>query len=118
MFVAFVSADTQHQFNARESDWGFTSFMPLSELYSPSRGYLVNDTELQEGAIPFIYILGSYCTSLIIFSCFKAVYHMPTTKNDMPSGSIPLALQNLFHKLQYSDSSVATKQLKIAFYCR
>ena len=32
MFVAFVSADTQHQFNARESDWGFTSFMPLSEL--------------------------------------------------------------------------------------
>ena len=166
MFVAFVSADTQHQFNARESDWGFTSFMPLSELYDPSRGYLVNDTVvveaevsfrrmvdywahdskketgyvglknqraacymnfltntipytvLQEGAIPFIYILGSYCTLLIIFSSFKAVYHMPTTKNDMPSGSIPLALQNLFHKLQYSDSSVATKQLKIAFYCR
>ena len=117
MFVTFVSADTQHQFNARESDWGFTSFMPLSELYDPSRGF-VNDTVLQEGAIPFIYILGSYCTSLIIFSCFKAVYHMPTTKNDMPSGSIPLALQNLFHKLQYSDSSVATKELKIAFYCR
>jgi len=46
------------------------------------------------------------------------VYHMPTTKNDMPSGSIPLALQNLFHKLQYSDSSVATKELKRAFYCR
>ncbi|XXG73090.1 hypothetical protein AAC387_Pa07g2067 [Persea americana] len=35
---------TQHQFNARESDWGFTSFMPLSKLYDPSRGYLVNDT--------------------------------------------------------------------------
>jgi len=51
MFVAFVSADTQHQFNARESDWGFTSFMPLSELYSPSRGYLVNDTELQEDTV-------------------------------------------------------------------
>nr|GEY67595.1 ubiquitin carboxyl-terminal hydrolase 12-like isoform X1 [Tanacetum cinerariifolium] len=36
--------DNQHQFNARESDWGFTSFMPLSELYDPSRGYLLNDT--------------------------------------------------------------------------
>ena len=50
-FFAFVSADTHNQFNARESDWGFTSFMPLSELYDPSRGYLVNDTVLQEGAI-------------------------------------------------------------------
>lgn len=37
-------ADTQHLFNARESDWGFKSFMPLGELYDPSRGYLVNDT--------------------------------------------------------------------------
>ena len=39
-----MAAETQHQFNARESDWGFTSFMPLSELYDPTRGYLVNDT--------------------------------------------------------------------------
>lgn len=57
----------------------------------------------------------SYCTSLIICSCFKAVYHMPTTENDMPSGSIPLALQSLFYKLQYSDSSVATKELTKSF---
>jgi len=59
MFVAFVSADTQHQFNARESDWGFTSFMPLSELYDPSRGSLVNDTVLQEGFRCFIEVRGS-----------------------------------------------------------
>ncbi|KAF8398025.1 hypothetical protein HHK36_016951 [Tetracentron sinense] len=38
------SVDTQHQFNARNSNWGFPSFMPLSELYDPARGYLVNDT--------------------------------------------------------------------------
>jgi len=43
------------------------------------------------------------------------VYHMPTTENDMPSGSIPLALQSLFYKLQYSDSSVATKELTKSF---
>ena len=35
--------ETQHQFTARESDWGFTSFMSLHDLYDPSRGYLVND---------------------------------------------------------------------------
>lgn len=40
---------------------------------------------------------------------------MPTTENDMPSASIPLALQSLFYKLQYSDSSVATKELTKSF---
>lgn len=43
--------DTQHQFNARESDWGFTSFMPLGDLYDPSRGYLVNDTVVVEAEV-------------------------------------------------------------------
>jgi len=40
---------------------------------------------------------------------------MPTTENDMPSASIPLALQSLFYKLQYSDTSVATKELTKSF---
>lgn len=40
---------------------------------------------------------------------------MPTTENDMPAGSIPLALQSLFYKLQYSDNSVATKELTKSF---
>jgi ubiquitin carboxyl-terminal hydrolase 7 len=50
---------------------------------------------------------------LILF--VQAVYHMPTTENDMPSGSIPLALQSLFYKLQYNDSSVSTKELTKSF---
>lgn len=40
---------------------------------------------------------------------------MPTTENDMPTGSIPLALQSLFYKLQYNDTSVATKELTKSF---
>ncbi|KAK2377733.1 ubiquitin carboxyl-terminal hydrolase [Trifolium repens] len=40
--------DSQHQFNQQQSDWGFTSFIPLSELYDPSSGYLVNDTLVVE----------------------------------------------------------------------
>jgi len=35
---------------------------------------------------------------------------MPTTENDMP-----LALQNLFYKLQFSDDSVATRELTKSF---
>ncbi|CAM0949863.1 unnamed protein product [Alopecurus aequalis] len=133
--------DTQHQFNARESDWGFTSFMPLSELYDPSRGYLVNDTVVVEAEVAVRKMVdywtydskketgyvglknqGATCymnsllQTLYYIPYFrKAVYHMPTTENDMPSGSIPLALQSLFYKLQYSDNSVATKELTKSF---
>ncbi|KAK3205536.1 hypothetical protein Dsin_019582 [Dipteronia sinensis] len=136
-----VRKDTQHQFNARESDWGFTSFMPLGELYDPNRGYLVNDTLLIEAEVIVRRIVdywtydskketgyvglknqGATCyMNSLLQTLFhipyfrKAVYHMPTTENDMPSGSIPLALQSLFYKLQYSDSSVATKELTKSF---
>ncbi|KAM1208293.1 hypothetical protein ACFX2J_013974 [Malus domestica] len=44
-------ADAQHQFNARENCKGRTSFMPLSELYDPNAGYLVNDTVVVEAEI-------------------------------------------------------------------
>ncbi|KAK9122991.1 hypothetical protein Sjap_012593 [Stephania japonica] len=136
-----VRKDTQHQFNARESDWGFTSFMPLSELYDPGRGFLVNDTMIVEAEVAVRRVVdywtydskketgyvglknqGATCYMNSLLQTLyhtpyfrKAVYHMPTTENDMPSGSIPLALQSLFYKLQYSDSSVATKELTKSF---
>ncbi|BFG34993.1 hypothetical protein CerSpe_212670 [Prunus speciosa] len=136
-----VRKDTQHQFNARESDWGFTSFMPLSELYDPSRGYLVNDILIIEAEVLVRRVVdywtydskketgyvglknqGATCYMNSLLQTLyhipyfrKAVYHMPTTENDLPSQSIPLALQSLFYKLQYSDNSVATKELTKSF---
>ena len=62
---------------------------------------------------PLLNLLGQIQLTTDI-SC-QAVYHMPTTENDMPSGSIPLALQSLFYKLQYNDSSVSTKELTKSF---
>ncbi|XP_011032955.1 PREDICTED: ubiquitin carboxyl-terminal hydrolase 12-like isoform X1 [Populus euphratica] len=136
-----IRKDTQHQFNARESDWGFTSFMPLGELYDPGRGYLVNDTCVVEADVAVRKVIdywshdskketgyvglknqGATCYMNSLLQTLyhipyfrKAVYHMPTTENDIPSGSIPLALQSLFYKLQYSDTSVATKELTKSF---
>ncbi|KAJ7569840.1 hypothetical protein O6H91_01G097400 [Diphasiastrum complanatum] len=136
-----IRKDTQHQFNARESDWGFTSFMPLQDLYDPSRGYLVNDTLLVEANVSIRKVVdywaydskketgfvglknqGATCYMNSLLQTLyhlpyfrKAVYHMPTTENDVPSNSIPLALQSLFYKLQYSDTSVATKDLTKSF---
>ncbi|XP_020097191.1 ubiquitin carboxyl-terminal hydrolase 12-like isoform X1 [Ananas comosus] len=136
-----IRKDTQHQFNARESDWGFTSFMPLSDLYDPSRGYLLNDTLVVEAEVAVRRVIdywtydsrketgyvglknqGATCYMNSLLQTLyhipyfrKAVYHMPTTENDIPSGSIPLALQSLFYKLQYSDTSVSTKELTKSF---
>ncbi|KAB2010302.1 hypothetical protein ES319_D10G229200v1 [Gossypium barbadense] len=39
---------THHCFNARQADWGFTSFLRLTELHDPKRGYLLNDACLVE----------------------------------------------------------------------
>ncbi|GKC14166.1 ubiquitin carboxyl-terminal hydrolase 12-like protein isoform X2, partial [Tanacetum coccineum] len=136
-----VKKDTQHQFHARESDWGFTSFMPLSELYDPSRGFLLNDTCIIEADVAVRKVIdywtydskketgyvglknqGATCYMNSLLQTLyhipyfrKAVYHMPTTENDIPSGSIPLALQSLFYKLQYNETSVATKELTKSF---
>ncbi|KAL6559093.1 CSN-associated deubiquitinating enzyme Ubp12 [Orobanche hederae] len=140
-FRLTVKKDTQHQFNQRESDWGFTSFMPLSDLYDPSKGYLVNDTCIIQADVAVRKIIdylaydskketgyvglknqGATCYMNSLLQTLyhipyfrKAVYHMPTTENDNPTGSIPLALQSLFYKLQYHDTSVATKELTKSF---
>ncbi|KAK4784849.1 hypothetical protein SAY86_019217 [Trapa natans] len=136
-----ASKETQHQFNARESDWGFTSFMPLAELYNLTKGYLMHDTCIIEADVAVRKIVdywshdskketgyvglknqGATCYMNSLLQTLyhipyfrKAVYHMPTTENDMPTGSIPLALQSLFYKLQYSETSVATKELTKSF---
>ncbi|KAH0927445.1 hypothetical protein HID58_019701 [Brassica napus] len=115
-----IRKESQHQFNSRESDWGFTSFMPLSELYDPTRGYLLNDTVVIEAEVAVRKVLdywsydskketgfvglknqGATCYMNSLLQTLyhipyfrKAVYHMPTTENDAPTASIPLALQN------------------------
>uniref|UniRef100_A0A3B6EIK6 Ubiquitin carboxyl-terminal hydrolase n=1 Tax=Triticum aestivum TaxID=4565 RepID=A0A3B6EIK6_WHEAT len=46
-----VRKEVTHTFNSRESDWGFTSFMPLIDLYDPSKGYIVNDQCIIEAEV-------------------------------------------------------------------
>ncbi|KAI3902002.1 hypothetical protein MKW92_032899 [Papaver armeniacum] len=114
--------------------------MPLSVLYDPARGYLLNDTCIVEAEVKIIpdfrnydsrkemgYVglenqgatcyMNSLLQTLYHIPYFrKAVYHMPTTESDLASGgSIPLALQTLFYKLQYSKDSVGTKELTKSF---
>ncbi|PIN20931.1 Ubiquitin carboxyl-terminal hydrolase [Handroanthus impetiginosus] len=136
-----IRRETRHQFNARESDWGFASFMPLGELYDPTRGYLVHDVCIIEAEVAVFRSMDNwfydskketgfvglknqgatcYMNSLLqtlyhIPYFRKAVYHMPTNGIDQPSASIPLALQCLFYKLQHSDGTVETEELTKSF---
>ncbi|CAL0299471.1 unnamed protein product [Lupinus luteus] len=43
--------ETEHEFNARESDWGFTSFIPLNEIWDTRKGFIVDDTCIIEAEI-------------------------------------------------------------------
>ncbi|XP_030531818.2 MATH domain and coiled-coil domain-containing protein At3g58250-like [Rhodamnia argentea] len=42
--VRSIRKETQHNFTAGEIDWGFKSFISLTELCNPRWGYLANDT--------------------------------------------------------------------------
>nr|KJB73310.1 hypothetical protein B456_011G227500 [Gossypium raimondii] len=43
--------DTMKEFTWSVTSWGFPSFLPLSELHNPTRGYLVNDTCIVEAYV-------------------------------------------------------------------
>jgi ubiquitin carboxyl-terminal hydrolase 7 len=44
----------------------------------------------------------------------RAVYQLPT-QNDLPTKSIPLALQRVFYRLQFGQRAVGTKELTSSF---
>ncbi|CAN6703488.1 unnamed protein product [Malus baccata var. baccata] len=46
-----ITFETKHVFSASKSDWGFTSFMPLSELSDCTKGFLVNDACVLEAEV-------------------------------------------------------------------
>ncbi|CAI9094723.1 OLC1v1030510C1 [Oldenlandia corymbosa var. corymbosa] len=136
-----VKSDDSHRFSLRERDWGFPRFMPLRELHGLDEGYIVDDRVVVEAEVVvpkardywgydskketgFVGLKNQgatcYMNSLLqmlyhIPYFRKAVYHMPTTENDAPAGSIPLALKTLFYKLQYTETSVATRDLTKSF---
>ncbi|XP_027349368.1 MATH domain and coiled-coil domain-containing protein At3g58270-like [Abrus precatorius] len=46
-----IVKETQQKFNAGNSAWGSSSFIPLSEFHDPTQGYLVNDTCIIEAQV-------------------------------------------------------------------
>ncbi|KAK4409143.1 Ubiquitin carboxyl-terminal hydrolase 13, partial [Sesamum angolense] len=100
-----IRKEAKHQLNTGESDWGFTSFMPLNELYDASRGFIVNDTCVIEVEVAVYRATDEW---LLYTTCLLVLMMSP------PQVCL-WALQSLFYKLQHIERSVATKDLTKSF---
>ena len=110
--------ETLHTFSATETDWGFTQFLPLSDV-TAERGYVSADDAVtlratirvqrderfsydsraetghvglkNQGATCYMNSLLQYLFHIPALR--KAVYDMPTSESDEPGSCMPLALQ-------------------------
>lgn len=129
----------KHLFYSKENDWGFSHFMSWNEILDPERGFIQDDAitlevhvvaEAPHGVFwdskkhtGFVGLKNQgatcYMNSLLQTLYFtnqlrKAVYKMPTEADDS-SKSVALALQRVFHDLQFLDKPVGTKKLTKSF---
>ncbi|XP_014235523.1 ubiquitin carboxyl-terminal hydrolase 7 [Trichogramma pretiosum] len=133
------SRKIQHLFYSKENDWGFSHFMTWQDVLDPEKGYIKDDTITLEVHViadaphgvswdskkhtGFVGLKNQgatcYMNSLLQTLYFtnqlrKAVYKMPTESDDS-SKSVALALQRVFHELQFCDKPVGTKKLTKSF---
>ena len=134
-----VSRKIKHIFYNKENDWGFSTFQSFSDILDPEKGYIQNDTVILEVHVQaeaphnaywdskkltgYVGLKNQgatcYMNSLLQTLYFtnelrKAVYKMPTEADDS-SKSVALALQRVFHDLQFSNKPVGTKKLTKSF---
>ncbi|KAK3929340.1 Ubiquitin carboxyl-terminal hydrolase 7 [Frankliniella fusca] len=102
----------QHLFYTKENDWGFSHFMTWEDILDPEKGFIKDDSIILE---VFVQADAPHGVS---WDSKKhtgyAVYKMPTESDDS-SKSVALALQRVFHELQFLDKPVGTKKLTKSF---
>jgi len=129
-----------HLFYAKENDWGFSHYLSWNDVCDPEKGYITEDGSVtfqvkvqadaphgvcwdskkhtgyvglkNQGATCYMNSLLQvlYFTNLLR----KCVYKMPTEADDSTK-SVALALQRVFHDLQFLDKAVGTKKLTKSF---
>ncbi|CAI5464489.1 unnamed protein product [Closterium sp. Yama58-4] len=128
------TATSQEKYSACSNNRGWNSIMPLKDLNDHSKGFLVNDTLFIEAEVKVCdksksrtgYVGlnnqgGLCCMSPLIQMLFyipffrKAVYRVPVSANDSHTGSILSELQNIFYKMQFTDTNASTKEFTKRF---
>ena len=128
-----------HLFYSKENDWGFSHYLGWNEVQDPEKGYIKDDCVIFEVKVNadaphgvswdskkhtgYVGLKNQgatcYMNSLLQVLYFtnllrKAVYKMPTESDDSQK-SVALALQRVFHELQFHDKPVGTKKLTKSF---
>lgn len=135
-----IRKSARHSFTPDQNDWGFTTFAPLKDL-TEEHGLCVNDKvviRVDVNVVPFdeyeefdsrketgfvglknqgaTCYMNSLLQTLYNVNQFrKAVYKLPTSEDEKPSESMELALQSVFHMLQFTKGPVSTKDLTCSF---
>ncbi|CAH1982094.1 unnamed protein product [Acanthoscelides obtectus] len=128
-----------HLFYSKENDWGFSHFMTWNDVLDPEKGFIKDDAITLEVQVVadaphgvswdskkhtgYVGLKNQgatcYMNSLLQTLYFtnqlrRAVYKMPTESDDSTK-SVALALQRVFHELQFCDKPVGTKKLTKSF---
>jgi len=128
-----------HMFYSKENDWGFSHYMGWNDVQDLEKGYIKDDCVIFEVKVNadaphgvswdskkhtgYVGLKNQgatcYMNSLLQVLYFtnmlrKAVYKMPTESDDSQK-SVALALQRVFHELQFLDKPVGTKKLTKSF---
>lgn len=128
-----------HLFYSKENDWGFSHYMNWPDVMDPEKGFIKDDKVTFEVKVTadaphgvcwdskkhtgYVGLKNQgatcYMNSLLQVLYFtnslrKNVYKMPTEADDSAK-SVGLALQRVFHDLQFNDKSVGTKKLTKSF---
>ncbi|XP_025409585.1 ubiquitin carboxyl-terminal hydrolase 7 isoform X2 [Sipha flava] len=137
--IANIERKIQHLFYPKENDWGFSFFMSWDDIIDETKGFIKNDVVIFEVSVTadaphgvswdskkhtgYVGLKNQgatcYMNSLLQALYFtnqlrKAVYKMPTESDDS-NKSVALALQRVFHELQFYDKPVGTKKLTKSF---
>lgn len=139
-----VSREANNIFSSDHRDWGFNNIMPWKDMekgfiskddvvsirvttivlktHAGYKPYSYDEDSKTETGFVGLKNQGATCymnsllQSLYHLGSFrKAVYKMPTDSRDSDKISIPLALQRLFFRLQFSKRAVSTTELTKSF---
>ncbi|CAH9096522.1 unnamed protein product [Cuscuta epithymum] len=103
-----IKKETKHAFTAHESDWGFTSFIPLREFHDKAEGYLVNDSCLIEAEV-YVPDASSCVTNIATspVSPYQAIDSSSAVALD-PVESVYSRVQSVLKSLPKSPSNLAS----------